>query len=470
MTAALIAHSSLTTSLARYGRSWGLWLLLLVAPVGARYMIPRGDGGGVVIAIGQHLPEMTAPFLGVSLGIVVSTLLLPIGWMYLRSNTTRRQPWQVEEVSAAPDVAAPLGRIAITLGRFAADAAVLLTMLAALTLAGWILAFVILPAGARDLVPLTMALWLVAAPALLGLAALRMLFDALPFTRGGWGDFGFFIFWMGSLIAPVVAQDQAPGLAANMYDFAGFVRPLQFGAPPGTSDFAIGGVDVLPGHVALDVMAGLLSPGYIGSRLLWALAAVAVAAFAGLVYRPHRATRRIIVPGRVSRWLNGGAPPPAVITAAPAPATAIPALGLLLAEFRLIGAGRLFKLLAAAAAVAAFTQDFRHVASPAILLLLIFALTAHAGRSEAKGLLLLTRTAPLSPWLRRAAFIGAGTGWSLLLALPALVRAPPAMVLGYAAATGAVAATIAIGLASLSRSAFAPRLLLLILWYGYLSS
>ncbi len=460
--AAQIARSSLATSLIRYGRSWGLWLLLLVAPVGARYMIPRGDGGGVVIAIGQHLPEMTAPFLGVSLGIVVSTLLLPIGWMYLRSNTTRRQPWQVEEVTAAP-------RIALSLGRFAADAAVLLAMLVALTLAGWILAFVILPAGTRDLAPLTLALWLVAAPALLGLAALRILFDALPFTRGGWGDFGFFVFWMGSLIMPMAAQDEAPGLAANMYDFAGFVRPLQFGAPAGTSDFAIGGVDALPGHVALDVMAGLLSPGYIGSRLLWALIAIGVAAFAGLVYRPHRATRRIVVPGHVSRWLNGGAPPPAVI-AAPAPKSlAVPALGLLLAEFRLIGAGRLFKLLAAAAAIAAFTQDFRHAASPAILLLLIFALTAHAGRCEAKGLLLLTRTAPLSPWLRRAAFIVAGTGWSLLLALPALVRTPPGMVLGYAAATGAFAAAVTIGLASLSRSAFAPRLLLLILWYGYLS-
>ena len=29
-----IAQSSLATSLLRYRRSWGLWLLLLVAPVG----------------------------------------------------------------------------------------------------------------------------------------------------------------------------------------------------------------------------------------------------------------------------------------------------------------------------------------------------------------------------------------------------------------------------------------------------
>lgn len=70
------------------------WLMLLVAPLGARYMLPFEDGGGIKIAVGDALPVMTSPFLGVSLGIIVSTLVLPIAWLYLRSNTTRRQPWQ----------------------------------------------------------------------------------------------------------------------------------------------------------------------------------------------------------------------------------------------------------------------------------------------------------------------------------------------------------------------------------------
>ena len=65
---------------------------------------------------------MTSSFLGVSLGIIVSTLVMPIAWLYLRSNTTRRQPWQVEEVSVG-------SRVAIALGRFLADVAVLLGVL-----------------------------------------------------------------------------------------------------------------------------------------------------------------------------------------------------------------------------------------------------------------------------------------------------------------------------------------------------
>ncbi|MBX9747700.1 MAG: hypothetical protein K2X34_12410, partial [Hyphomonadaceae bacterium] len=215
MSALAITASSLSTSLARYWRSWGLWVLLLIAPIGARYML-RIDDGGVVIAIDGRLPEMTSAFLGVSLGIVVTTLLLPIGWIYLRSNTTHRQPWQIEEVSAA-------SRIAIGLGRFAADSTVMLAMLTALTAAGWFLAWLLIPAPELDLAELTFALWLVAAPSLIGLCALRILFDARPLLRSGFGDFAYFIVWTTSIAMPAMMAGKPASLAANMFDFAGFV-------------------------------------------------------------------------------------------------------------------------------------------------------------------------------------------------------------------------------------------------------
>jgi len=151
LTAVAISGSSLTTSLLRYGRSRALWLMLLVAPLGARYMLPFEDGGGIKIAVGNALPLMTSPFLGVSLGIIVSTLVMPIAWLYLRSNTTRRQPWQVEEVTAG-------SRVAIALGRFVADALVLLGVLAALNLAGMYLATFMLEGDALNIAELSFAM------------------------------------------------------------------------------------------------------------------------------------------------------------------------------------------------------------------------------------------------------------------------------------------------------------------------
>ncbi len=457
-----VARSSLATSLLRYRRSWGLWLLLLVAPVGARFMIARDDGSGIQIAIGRHLPVMTSAMLGVSLGIVVTTLLLPIGFLYLRSNTNRSQPWQVEEVTAAP-------RIGIALGRFGADVAVLFAMLAALTAAGWFLGALIVT-GPLNIGAITLALWLVAAPSLMGLAALRILFDALPWLRRGMGDFVYFVLWITSIAAPAAVAERPSSLATNMYDFAGFVRPLVAGSPLGSSDFAIGGGDILPGRVPLDVMAGLAADGYVASRLVWAVIAILVAAFAGLVYRPHSAPRRAAVPGRITRLLAAGPPPPAIASAPAAPHVGLPFLALIAAEIRLIGAGRLFLILAIAAAAAGVAADYRHIGSPAALLLLIFALTAHAGRSEARGLVALTATLAQPPLARRAAFVIAGVGWGAALALPAVAAHLSLRPLLFGAVTAGIASLAAIGLAAISGSGFAARLVLLIAWYGYLSS
>ncbi|HEV2748121.1 MAG TPA: hypothetical protein VGW34_12590, partial [Allosphingosinicella sp.] len=298
MSAAAVARSSLGTSLARYSRSWGLWLLLLIAPVGARFWIPGENDTTVVIAVNGKAPVMTSAMLGVSLGIVVSTLLLPVAFIYLRSNATRRQPWQVEEV-------APASRVAIALGRFGADVAVLAAVLAAMTLAGWFIAWLLLPLDRIHLGEVTLALWLIAAPALTGVAALRILFDALRPTRGPFGEVLYFFVWMASIIAPIAGAERHVSFADNMTDFAGFVRPLSYDLPPGAkNDFAIGASPVQRGKIALDVKSGLLSEGYVASRFAWAGLAAALAAFAGLVYMPHRPRRRRRWAGRLAGLLE----------------------------------------------------------------------------------------------------------------------------------------------------------------------
>lgn len=464
MTATTVARSSLGTSLTRYSRSWGLWLLLLVAPVGARFWIPDEDARTVVISVNGQAPVMTSAMLGVTLGIVITTLLLPVAFIYLRSNATRRQPWQVEEVAAG-------SRVAVALGRFGADCAVLGAVLAAMTLAGWFIAWLVTPLESINLFEITLGLWLIAAPSLMGVAAIRILFDALSFTRGALGEVLYFVIWMASIIAPIGGAERNVSFAGNMTDFAGFIRPLTYDLPAGQeNDFTIGaGAASAEGRIPLDVMRGLLSEGYVASRFAWAAIAVALAAFAGLVYRPHRPRKERRRTGMIARMLAPGAPPPPRPDAPAAGPARFALPGLVAAEFRLIAEGRLWLLLALLVAAAGPFVDFRLVASPAALLLLIFGLTAHAGRSEQPGLLALTRTAPFPPMVRHLAFVAAGLCWSLLLALPA-VAAGGVQPLILALATGGAASAAAILLGAWTRSAFAPRLLLLIAWYLYLSA
>lgn len=461
MSAVAVARSSMTTSLRRYSRSWGLWLLMLVGPIGARFMIARDDGSGMQVAIGGHLPIMTSATLGVCLGIIVATLLLPIAFLYLRSNVTRRNSWQIDEVSGA-------SRGAIMLGRFAADALVLLGALTTLTMAGWVLGWQIVT-GPYQPHWIALPLWLVAAPALIGLAALRQAFDARPWGRRGLGELLFFILWMASLIVPIEMDGKPSSFSANMVDYTGYVRPLVAGSPGTDNDFSIGDGEIKPGRVPLHTERAIFSPGYVSSRLAWIAIAIALTALASRVYAQHRAPRRRRLANLFARLLATGPPPPAIANAPPAPLSRAPLATLLLAEFRLIGAGKAFLHLAIGAALLGLAPNFRHVGSPAGLLLLVFGLTSHAGRSEARGLRHLTATTFTPPALRRAALVVAGTAWTILLAVPAAIATVSIDPLLLGAATGAAAAMTAVILSMISGSGFAARLVLLMAWYAYIS-
>lgn len=460
-----VVRSSLTTSLARYGRSMGLWILLLVAPVGARFMIAARGADATLIAVDNRVPWLTSPVLGVTLGVVIATLLLPVAFIYLRSNATRRQPWQVEEVS-------PAGRVSIAYGRWLADIAVLAAVLAATTAAGCLLAVLLLPLNEVDPASIILTLWVIAAPPVAMVASLRLLLDARRWTRGPLGEVLFFVFWMGSLVL-VMVGGQAGGYAANMTDLPGFMSPISYGQG-GTDNFIIGGAEIPPGSapIRLDVMSGVMADGYLAARLSWLGIAALIPLLAGLIYAPHAAgkTRKTAA---WLRFLEPGRARPADPAAKPARAGMLPGVALIVAEARLMAGDRKGLLAMAVVAAAGLFAPYSTLAGPAAMLLLVFATTAHAGRSEQKGLLALTTTAALSPAARRIAFVLAGTALALAMAAPAAARglmAGDTRVLLEAAAVGAATSATAIILGALTRSATAPRLVLLIAWYFYLNA
>ncbi|MGO4411258.1 MULTISPECIES: hypothetical protein [unclassified Brevundimonas] len=459
-----VVRSSLTISLARYGRSMGLWILLLVAPVGARFMIAARGADASLIAVEDRVPWLTSPVLGMALGVVIATLLLPVAFIYLRSNVTRRQPWQVEEVS-------PASRIAIAYGRWLADIAVLAAVLAATTAAGCLLAVLLLPLNEVEPASIILTLWVIAAPPVAMVASLHLLFDARRWTRGPLGEVLFFVFWMGSL-AVVVIGGQAGGYAANMTDLPGFMSPISYGQG-GTDNFVIGGAEILPGSVPirLDVMSGVMADGYLAARLTWLGVAALVPLLAGLIYAPH-ALGKTRTTAAWLKILEPGQARPADPDTNPAGAGKLPLLALVVAEARLMAGSRKGLLAMALVAAVGLFAPYSIVAGPTAMLLLVFAATAHAGRSEQKGLLSLTATAALPPATRRIAFVLAGTALALVMAAPAGMReliSGDSRILLEATAVGAVTSVTAITLGALTRSATAPRLVLLIAWYFYLN-
>ena len=168
---------------------------------------------------------------------------------------------------------------------------------------------------------------------------------------------------------PITASKLPSSVAINMLDCAGFVRPLVAGSPARDNDFAIGGGQIKPGRVPLDSKHGVRAPGYVPSRLAWVAASVVLTRLARMLYAPHSAPRRGRLAKYLERRLQRGPPPPAIALAPPAPFSRVASVTLLLAEFRLIGAGTLFPYLAVIAALLGLLPDFRHIGSPAGLLL-----------------------------------------------------------------------------------------------------
>ena len=446
----------------RFARAPSLWLLLLSAPVAARFMIAERQGEGINIAVGGQVPVLTSPVFGIWLGIVVSMFVMPAGYIYLRAGPTRRQPWQVDETT-------PASRIAIALGRFAANAAVLVGVLLALTAGGLILAAYIVTGPYQPLAIIGLC-WLVALPTLLATAALHVLFDAVPFMRGGLGDALFFVLWMVSITIPAAIAMVPSSYGVNLASLGGAIRPLVESAPEGSNAFAIGATDIRPGRIALDPWAGVMAQGYVAARASWIVLAAGIAMLAGLLYRPHKPRERrsrLAFLSRVSevRWLPGAGPAEARAKLSKA---SFPRL--VLSEARLIALRGWVPILLVGTAMLGLADDYRRISNPAMLLVLIFALTAYAGMVEARGFRSLTQTFATDPWKHRLAFVLAGAGLAALTALPAAASALSGEPLVLALATGSIASAATIGLAALSGSAVLPRIALLAAWYGWFSA
>jgi hypothetical protein len=446
----------------RYMRSPWVWLLMIAGPVFARVWIPGEGDSTSVIVVNDAAPVLTSSTLGISLGVVVSALLLPLAYIFLRAGPTRRQPWQVQDVSATP-------HSQIALGHWLADISLFATLLAGLSLAGCILGYVMLPARAVSPIEIIFTLWLTAFPALALMAGVRSFFASIRFTRGGWGDFGFFIFWMTGLVLGGILVSE--GQASAFFDYSGAFTPIMANVSGTDANIGIGASAVDGKTIALNVLTPMLSAEYLSARLFWFLMGASLSWLGAQLYQsPLPKVQR--KPRWYARYFGRTAKPkPVDRNAPPAFAARLPTLSAMVASAKLILRSRAGIILAIMIACAGIVLPFRSIISPAALLLLILGSTAHAARVEARGMRLLLATQAISPWARRAIDGVVIVLLSLGMALPAqlvgdwTVHGP----LGLALATGIVVATISVLLGALTRSAFAPRMLLLIAWYGYIS-
>jgi hypothetical protein len=186
---------------------------LLVPPFGAPY---------TSFVIGSHRGIYNSPWVGTMFGLVACTWLALFGFYLVKNTVERDGRTRVGLIIASTPVHKPF----YTLGKWLSNLAVLALILAALTVIAPIMQYVRAEELHIDLKALATPIWLMGFPALALVSALAVLFECIPFLRGGLGNVVYFFIW-GPLLVGSIGSTFAYGPNSMPHnDFAGVSRSL----------------------------------------------------------------------------------------------------------------------------------------------------------------------------------------------------------------------------------------------------
>jgi len=470
MTVTTTLQSSLSIDLKRHLRNSALLFVALAVPIAAHYMVPDKGATYAVLSVNGQIPVLTAPVLGLELGVLAATLLTPLAYIFLRAGPTRRRPWQIIDLT-------PHARSLWGLGRWIADTLTLWILLSVLTLAGLVLSGFRLD-GDADIFQTVVALWLPAAPSLALIAAIRLLLDARNLTRRWLGDVVFFFVWIALLISGILGTTDSDTLQMTnspMTDAFGFVSPILGSVDYAVDAVSIGGSSNTGEAVLIDAWQGVTNADYINSRVVWLAIAAGLAIVAGLIWAPMKTKAPKTEAKSFSRSAAIAASIPNVPFSAPnpVPSGATNYRAAILSEIKLMFRNRIWILVLIFAAVSGLVLPFRSMAGPILFLVLIFPFTEASARWQEKTTEQFLDTLGPGRIGRTIVLVIATILVSVMVTLPATARIveqnqmewlPHIFFISVAMPTAIVM------LGAVTRSAVTGRLLMLMTWYVYLSS
>jgi hypothetical protein len=277
--------------------------------------------GNLALQVGHQRGISNSAWVGGLLALVVGCFITLIGFYFVKNTIERDRQTRVGQILAA----SPMSRFTYVLGKTCSNLAVLTAALAVVALSG--IAMQLIAGEDRHIVvtALLAPFIFLALPALLVVAAIAVLFETIPFLRGGFGNVAYFFLWTALLSTPVasgkhtldlvgvtIVGDSAKNAAQPLKDnsigfslrFGDFERPTQ--------TFVWNGVDW-----TTDILI---------SRLAWIGVALALVALAALLFDRFDPSRGALLPGtsrsRISSAQIAAAPADGA-EAQPSPATAL---------------------------------------------------------------------------------------------------------------------------------------------------
>ena len=269
-----LARADFLERVRRYG-----FLLVLAATIYLGFAINHGD---LYLELDGYRGLLNSAWVGGMMTACAGFLLTLFGFFLVKNAIERDIQTGVGQIIATTPISRPL----YLLGKWLSNWAVLAALLAILALAAVIMQLLGGESVRVDLFALLSPFILLVLPSLAVTAALAILFETIPWLRGGFGNVAYFFVWIFSFIA---------GLETNIHwlDFSGIVLISQsMGAalrqvyPAYTRGFNITEQALPPGGLKTFEWSGIeWTAEIIGGRLLWLAAALGLALLGSLFFR-----------------------------------------------------------------------------------------------------------------------------------------------------------------------------------------
>ena len=293
--------------------------------------IPTADATYETISLGGYRGIYNSAWIGNSMAILTTVFLFLAGF-YLVNNAVRRDAHSgVGQIIATT----PLRKAFYTLGKALSNLAVLAVILATVMVVAGVTQLVRGEDLRLDLAALVIPFLVITLPALALVAALAVLFETVPFLRGGKGNAAYFFLWLMLGLLGAIATAQPGGFSLPPVS-----DPLGFSIPAASM---IGAAETLPGYddtfnIGPYPRAGGLFPSAGGplrtftwegvawtwsivlGRLVWVGVALLITLLAALFFDRFDPSKEAFTRRTV------GPPPPVEEPAPAAPSPAAPAL------------------------------------------------------------------------------------------------------------------------------------------------
>ena len=275
------------------------FLITLASTIWLGYLMGTGKLG---LWIGDARGVFNSAWIGTAMALVINTFLCLLGFYVVKGPVERDRMTGVGQILATTPLSKPL----YTLGKMLSNLAVLTSMVAVLAAASVVIQLTVAEDPQIHLWTLLAPFLFLSIPVMALVAAMAVLFETIPFLRGGFGNIVWFFLWTGGLMQGIGdgrtgAQDMI-GLGP-VYGKMIRAYTAKFGTVP--RGFVLGGIEHGREPVKTFLWNGVdWTAGAILGRLLWIFVACGLAVAAALFFDRFD-------PSRDGRFQRQPAPGPA---------------------------------------------------------------------------------------------------------------------------------------------------------------